>query len=66
MIAENLLNFILRYAVGVKFLFFKDVMIQETLVPAIFAFVWFVILAIAYSKDGEYKAPQSLFYMQKQ
>ena len=47
MIAENLLNFILRYAVGVKFLFFKDVMIQETLVPAIFAFVWFVILILS-------------------
>jgi len=27
MIAENLLNFILRYAVGVKLLFFKDALI---------------------------------------
>jgi len=47
MIAENLLNFILRYAVGVKFLFFKDALIQETLIPAIFAFVWFVILILS-------------------
>jgi hypothetical protein len=63
MIAENLLNFILRYAVGVKLLFFKDALIQETIIPALFAFFWFVILILSIQKNGDYGAPQSLFYM---
>jgi hypothetical protein len=43
MIAENLLNFILRYAVGVKFLFNNDILIHDTIISAFFLFIWFCV-----------------------
>jgi hypothetical protein len=36
------------------------------LYPLFYAFLWLIILCQAWTKDGEYGAPPSLFYIQEQ
>ena len=66
MLSENVLNFILRFFVGLKLLFNEKMSLRNFIVPAIFGFTWAIIVIIAYGKDGEYGAPRGLLFMQDQ
>ena len=65
MLSENVLNFILRFFVGLKLLFFEKMSLRNFLVPAIFGFVWAIVAYIAYNKNGDYGAPKGLMFMQE-
>ena len=64
MLSENVLNFILRFFVGLKILFIEKMSLRNFLVPVIFGAAWAIIIVLAYRKDGEYGAPRGLLYMQ--
>jgi len=80
MLSANLLDLLIKVFVGIKNDLFIDhrailsgqvsVKSQEMLVgflaPAIFSALWVIIATIAHSKNGDYKAPPGMLYMQDQ
>lgn len=71
MLSENIFNSILRFIVGLKFMFnnmdekneIKNIIYM--VIPIIFAIMWFVICCQAHKKNGEYGAPAGMMYMQQ-
>lgn len=69
MLAENILNLIIRFFVGLKFMLVN--MDEKTsikslvymLIPILFASLWAIVCCAARKKDGEYGAPPGMMYM---
>ena len=63
MISENVMNCILRFAVGLKLLFEEKQSLKNFILPILFGLLWCVICTLACKKNGDYDAPPSLYYM---
>ena len=66
MISENLLNAILRFAVGVKQIYVGVSFVRNMVLPMSLAFVWSIICYFSCQKNGDYNAPPGLLYMQQE
>jgi hypothetical protein len=70
MLTENILNLIIRFFVGLKFMLISIdekasiKSIVYMLIPILFASLWTFICCKALKKDGDYGAPPGLMYMQ--
>jgi hypothetical protein len=71
MLCENILNFILRFFVGLKFML-NNVDEKNSIkslvymvIPIIFAITWGIICCKSRKKNGEYGAPAGMMYMQQ-
>ena len=68
MLIENILNFILKFIVGIKMII--DTLLNDKsralnlVVPIIFGIAWAFVLKIAKRKNGDYDAPPGMLYMQ--
>jgi len=72
MLTENILNLIIRFFVGLKFMLISIdekasiKSIVYMLIPILFASLWTFICCKALKKDGDYGAPPGQMYMQSQ
>jgi len=64
MLIENVMNFVLRFLVGLKLLFNTRETLENFIIPLVFACFWLVIYVLSMKRDGEYGAPAGLLYMQ--
>lgn len=60
MLAENFMNCLLRFAVGVKLLFKSFVLLKNFVIPVGFICLWGLVLYLALGKDGDYGAPPGM------